>query len=112
MSTRKKVLWGVGGFLIVVYCLFPIAWIVSVSLKAPSDLANGQFLPSALTWENYELILTGGASDLFLPALRNSFGICLIATAISCLLAMFAAYAIARLDFPGKKLILIGRAHV
>ncbi|CAA9268028.1 MAG: ABC transporter, permease protein 2 (cluster 1, maltose/g3p/polyamine/iron) [uncultured Blastococcus sp.] len=106
MTTRKKVLWGVGGALIVVYCLFPIAWIVSVSFKAPSDLANRSFLPTALTWENYRLILTGGASDLFLPALRNSFAICLIATAISCLLAMFAAYAIARLDFPGKKLIL------
>lgn len=108
MSTRKKVLWGVGGLLIIVYCLFPIAWIVSVSFKAPSDLANKSFLPSggAATLENYRLILTGGASDLFLPALRNSFGICLIATAISCLLAMFAAYAIARLDFPGKKLIL------
>jgi multiple sugar transport system permease protein len=106
MSTRRRLLWIVGSILIVVYCLFPIAWIVSVSFKAPSDLANGQFLPSALTWENYELILTGDASDLFLPALRNSFGICLIATAISCLLAMFAAYAIARLDFPGKKLIL------
>ncbi|MGY1916282.1 carbohydrate ABC transporter permease [Blastococcus sp. SYSU DS0973] len=106
MSTRKKVLWGVGGALIVVYCLFPIAWIVSVSLKAPSDLTNESFLPTEVTWQNYELILTGGASDLFLPALRNSFGICLIATAISCLLAMFAAYAIARLDFPGKKLIL------
>jgi multiple sugar transport system permease protein len=100
------VLWIVGSVLIVVYCLFPIAWIVSVSLKAPSDLNNESFLPSAVSWENYELILTGDASDLFLPALRNSFGICLIATAISCLLAMFAAYAIARLDFPGKKLIL------
>jgi multiple sugar transport system permease protein len=98
----------VGGAAIIVYCLFPIAWIVSVSFKAPSDLANKSFLPSggAATLENYRLILTGGASDLFLPALRNSFGICLIATAISCVLAMFAAYAIARLDFPGKKLIL------
>ncbi|MCX6466661.1 MAG: carbohydrate ABC transporter permease, partial [Pseudonocardiales bacterium] len=55
---------------------------------------------------NYALILTGDASELFLPALLNSFGICLIATFLSCLLAMFAAYAIARLDFPGKKLIL------
>jgi multiple sugar transport system permease protein len=106
VSTRKKVTWWIVGAVIAFYCLFPIAWIVSVSLKAPSDLANKSFLPSAVTWQNYELILTGGASDLFLPALRNSFGICLIATAISCLLAMFAAYAIARLDFPGKKLIL------
>lgn len=106
MSTRNKVLWGVGAAIIVVYCLFPIAWIVSVSLKSPGDLSNGSFLPTEVTWQNYELILTGSASDLFLPALRNSFGICLIATAISCLLAMFAAYAIARLDFRGKKLIL------
>ncbi|TYP81208.1 carbohydrate ABC transporter permease [Blastococcus xanthinilyticus] len=106
MTGRKKAIWIVGGVLIVFYCLFPIAWIVSLSFKSPSDLNNGSFLPSALSWENYELILTGGASGLFLPALRNSFGICLIATAISCLLAMFAAYAIARLDFPGKKLIL------
>jgi multiple sugar transport system permease protein len=106
VSTRKKVTWWIVGAVIAFYCLFPIAWIVSVSLKAPSDLANKSFLPSSVTWENYELILSGAASDLFLPALRNSFGICLIATAISCLLAMFAAYAIARLDFPGKKLIL------
>ena len=106
MSRKEKNLWIVAGIVIVIYALFPIAWIVSLSLKAPSDLANGQFLPTNVSWENYQLILTGAASDLFLPALRNSFGICLIATAISCLLAMFAAYAIARLDFPGKKLIL------
>jgi multiple sugar transport system permease protein len=106
MSTRKTVLWWIGGAVIVLYALFPIAWIISISLKAPSDIANGQFLPTSLSWQNYEDILTGSASDLFLPSLRNSFGICLIATAISCLLAMFAAYAIARLDFPGKRLIL------
>ena len=106
MSTKERNLWIVAGIAIVVYALFPIAWIVSLSFKKPSDLANGQFLPTDPSTVNYELILTGAASDLFLPALRNSFGICLIATAISCILAMFAAYAIARLDFPGKKLIL------
>jgi multiple sugar transport system permease protein len=106
MSTKKKVLWWIGGAVIVLYALFPIAWIISISFKAPADIANGQFLPSNFDSVNYSTILTGSASDLFLPALRNSFGICLIATAISCLLAMFAAYAIARLDFPGKRLIL------
>ncbi len=106
MSRREKNLWIVAGIAIVVYALFPIGWIVSLSLKAPSDISNGQFLPTVFTWENYSLILTGDASELFLPALLNSFGICLIATFLSCLLAMFAAYAIARLEFPGKKLIL------
>ena len=106
MSSRERNLWLVGGVVIVIYALFPVAWIVSLSFKAPSDLANGQFLPSDVTWGNYSTILTGSASGLFLPALRNSFGIVLTATAISVILAMFAAYAIARLDFPGKKVIL------
>ena len=106
MSGRERNWWIVAGVLILIYCLFPIGWIISLSFKAPSDIANGQFLPTRFTWENYTLIITGDASELFLPALRNSFGICLIATAIACVLSMFCAYAIARLDFKGKRLIL------
>ena len=106
MSARGKLWWWVGGLAIVLYCLFPVAWIVSLSLKAPSDLDNGSFLPSSVTWQNYQLILTGSASDLFLPALRNSVGICLIATAIAVVLASLCAYAVARLDFPGKAFVL------
>lgn len=106
MSTREKTLWVVAGILIVIYALFPIAWIISLSLKSSADISNGQFLPTALSWENYQSILVGDASELFLPALRNSFGICIIATAISSVLAMFAAYAIARIDFRGKRIIL------
>jgi multiple sugar transport system permease protein len=106
MSTREKTLWVVAGVAIVIYALFPIAWIISLSLKSSADISNGQFLPTELSWENYQSILVGDASELFLPALRNSFGICLIATAISSVLAMFAAYAIARIDFRGKRIIL------
>ena len=106
MSRREKTWWWVAAIVILVYCLFPIAWIVSLSLKDPSDISNKSFLPTTFTGVNYSEIFTGSASDLFLPALRNSFGICLIATFVSCVLSMFAAYAIARLDFPGKKLIL------
>jgi multiple sugar transport system permease protein len=106
MSTREKTLWVVAGVVIVLYALFPIAWIVSLSLKSSSDISNGQFLPTVLSWENYQTILVGDAAELFLPALRNSFGICIIATAISSVLAMFAAYAIARIDFRGKRIVL------
>ena len=106
MSRRETTWWLITGLAILVYTLFPVAWIVSLSFKSAADIANGQFLPTVFSLENYVTIFTGDAAELFLPALRNSFGICLIATAISCLLAMFAAYAIARLDFPGKKLIL------
>ena len=106
MHRQHKAWWIAGGIVIVIYALFPIAWIISLSFKAPSDIANASFLPTTFSGVNYSEIFTGSASDLFLPALRNSFGICLIATFTSCILSMFAAYAIARLDFPGKKLIL------
>ena len=52
------------------------------------------------------MILKGGASDLFMPALWHSIVVSLLATLISVILATFCAYAIARLDFPGKKMIL------
>ena len=46
------------------------------------------------------------SDSLFTSALRNSIGVSILATAIAVVVAMFAAYAIARLDFPGKRLLL------
>jgi multiple sugar transport system permease protein len=106
LSTRAKTWLGIGAIPIILYSIIPILWMLSLSLKPSSDLADGQFFPAHISWSNYALILTGGAKDLFLPALGNSIVVCLSATLISVVLATFAAYAIARLDFPGKKLIL------
>ena len=54
-------------------------------------------------WTNYDTVFS---DSLFTSALRNSMGIAVIATGLSVIVAMFAAYAIARLDFPGKKILL------
>src|SRR5690554_5865856 len=105
-SAGQRAWWWIAGIAVILYALFPVAWIISLSLRTPSDIASNRFLPGAVTWANYENILAGDAQDLFLSALRNSIGIALIATLIAVLLAMFAAYGIARLDFPGKRIIL------
>lgn len=91
---------------IIVYTIIPLIWIVNLSLKPSADRADGNFWAVHPTFENYELIFTGGAKDLFLPALVNSVVVTLVATLIAVILATFCAYAIARLDFPGKRLIL------
>lgn len=108
LTTRMKVAWAVITVVVLTYALFPVLSIVATSFKLPSELNTGTFLPSQWTWTNYNEILgpEGSARDLFLPSLRNSIGISLIATAIAVVLATLAAYAIARLDFPGKRLIL------
>jgi multiple sugar transport system permease protein len=102
-SRWGKVGWVVGAVLIVVYTLVPIVWIASLSFKAGDDINNKKFLPSKWSLDNYRSVFD---TNLFTSALRNSVGISLIATVISVTLATFAAYAIARLEFRGKKLVL------
>ncbi|HHV21173.1 MAG TPA: carbohydrate ABC transporter permease [Propionibacterium sp.] len=106
-STKNKLVWAVIAVVVLLYALGPVASILANSFKPSSEFAGGgSFLPKAPTLENYQSIFVGDARDLFLPALVNSLGITLIATAIAVVLATFCAYAIARLDFPGKRVIL------
>jgi len=95
--------WVVGSVFIFIYTLIPIVYILSLSFKSPSDIRNLKFWPTQWTWSNYDYVTS---NSLFTSALRNSVGISLIATLISVVIAMFAAYAIARLAFPGKKVLL------
>ncbi|SHF67589.1 carbohydrate ABC transporter membrane protein 2, CUT1 family [Jatrophihabitans endophyticus] len=91
---------------IILYTLLPIGWIVSLSLKPSADIADRNYFPRDYTWSSYSYIFTGRGGDLFIPALFNSIGICLIATVVAVVLSAFCAYGIARLEFPGKKLVL------
>ena len=102
-TTRQKTFWVIGAILIVIYTLLPVVWIVSLSFKPPSELTNESFFPDNWSWTNYDTVFN---TSLFTSALRNSIGIVAIATLVSIVLATLAAYAIARLDFPGKKFIL------
>lgn len=105
MKRKTSIGTGVGFVVILVWCLLPVAWIISLSFKSSAETGVGspQFLPSDPTLQNYRDIL---ANPDFTDALRNSFGIALIATGLSVIFATLAAYAIARLDFKGKRAVL------
>ena len=107
VDTRKKVLWSVAIAVVVLYALVPIAWLLSLSFKAPDAIGTDKaFFPDDPTFQNYEDLFTG-ASD-FPEALRNSLIAAGGATLIAIVLAAMAAYALARLNFSGKALILSG----
>jgi multiple sugar transport system permease protein len=97
--------WTAWGALILIWALFPMLWMVSLSFKDPNTFRSSTptFFPSKWVWTNYKTVFSDA---LFTSALRNSIGISLIATALAVVVAMFAAYAIARLDFPGKVFLL------
>ena len=113
-GTREYALWSIGILLILTFSIFPVLWIVSVSLKDPATITEGTnfgntFIPQDITFDNYDALFKGGIDNSpFIKPLINSILIGLISTVIAIVLAAFAAYAIARLDFPGKTLILAG----
>ncbi len=97
--------WKIGTVGIVAYALFPVLWILSLSLKPSAAVGDGKLIPTDPSLTNYKSIFTSGE---FVRPLINSIGISLITTVIAVVLAAFAAYAIARLNFPGKALLLSG----
>ena len=95
--------WTVVNVLVVVYALLPVLWILSLSLKPTATVKDGKLIPSEVTFDNYKGIFTG---NIFSSALVNSIGIGLITTVIAVVIGGMAAYAIARLVFPGKRALV------
>jgi multiple sugar transport system permease protein len=101
---RRVGRWVVADIVVLVFALFPVLWIISLSLKTPATVADGRLIPQEFSFDNYQGIFDQG---VFTDALRNSIGIALISTIIAVAIASLAAYAISRLEFPGKSLVLL-----
>ncbi|MGH3910750.1 MAG: carbohydrate ABC transporter permease [Pseudonocardiaceae bacterium] len=99
----RKTGWALLNLLVIAYALIPVLWIASLSFKPTSSVTDGRFIPQEWTLDNYRGIF---ATDEFIRALINSIGIAIIATTLAVVIGTMAAYAIARLQFPGKKLLV------
>jgi multiple sugar transport system permease protein len=104
ITPRQRAGWTTANFVVIALALIPVLWLVSLSLKTPAAVLDPSFIPSQWTWGNFSGILT---SSQFIRPLVNSIGIGIISTLIAVVLASMAAYAVARLRFPGKS-VLIG----
>lgn len=102
-TPKQRVAWTIGIALVVIYALVPVLWIASLSFKPTTDLHDGHFIPRNWTLDNYRGIFQ---TSEFTRALINSIGIGLITTLLAVIVGTMAAYAIARLEFPGKSVIL------
>jgi multiple sugar transport system permease protein len=108
-GSRDYARWSIAIALVLIFALVPVVWLISLSLKPPEAITDQRFIPSEISFDNYKSLFQGGIDNSpFIKPLINSIGIALITTAISIVLASFAAYAIARLEFPGKRVILAG----
>jgi len=100
MKLRKAFIAAAAAVILVVWS-FPVLWALLTSFKTERDvLAYPPKLIFAPTLANYTDVLFGSAS--LLPNLWSSFIVASFATALAMLIAVPAAYALARLEFPAK----------
>ena len=102
-TTNRKLMWWGINILVLLYAFVPVFWLLSLSLKNPETLNDGKYFPSSPTGDSYKAIFQ---NNDFVRSLINSIGICLISTLVAIVVGTMAAYAIARLQFPGKAAIL------
>jgi multiple sugar transport system permease protein len=103
-TAKQKAGWGTANVIVILISIIPVLWILSLSFKDPASVTDGSFFPQQWTWDNYSGIFQ---TSEFTRALVNSIGIALISTAVAVGIGSMAAYAVARLRFPGKS-VLIG----
>ena len=105
-TARQKVGWGTANFVAIALAMIPVLWLLSLSLKTPAAVTDPTFWPKQWTSTNYFGSTGILNTSQFIRPLINSIGIGLIATFIAVVLASMAAYAVARLQFPGKGLLI------
>jgi multiple sugar transport system permease protein len=86
--------------------LLPLFWMLSTSFKPKSQWFSRtvDWIPRTITWENYERILNNRQTPIGLW-FRNSVIVATITTALVLLIDSMAAYAYARMEFRGRKLL-------
>lgn len=82
-----------------VMALLPFVYTVNVSLMNLTEATSGQFIPSKLHWENYWEAWDEANFSLYF---MNSVRITLITVVGELIFCTLAAYAFARMEFPGK----------
>ncbi|NLG95446.1 MAG: carbohydrate ABC transporter permease [Acetomicrobium flavidum] len=104
---RKKTLFiWIGSIITCIICLLPFFWMLLISFtKYPNFLASKD-VPFILTLSNYQQILA--EADLhILDYFKNSVIIALVVTVLTVVVASFAAYAVSRIQFRGKSIIIM-----
>ncbi len=99
----RQFLLGLAVVVTLLFCLFPFYWLINTSLKTGSDLNGSDLFPPSPSLSNYDAVFSDAN---FVKALRNSAIVSGIVTLLSITLGSFAAYALARLYFPRKFLLL------
>lgn len=89
---------------IVVFSVFPFYYAIVTSFATGTELFKVNYLPRSLDWSNYAQVL-GGRN--FVRSIANSVFIATTTVVFALFLAVTASYALARVRFRGRGLLLM-----
>lgn len=93
-----------GMVLIVVWCLAPFYWMVVASLRKVDFTFDSTPFPTHITFDNFRSVFQ--SNNHFGRALLNTIIIGTVVTVLAMMIGVFTAYALARLTFRGKFIVL------
>ncbi|MEU1534707.1 carbohydrate ABC transporter permease [Streptomyces fagopyri] len=107
---RRKIRWNTAGtaattVIIIVWCLAPFYWMLVLSFRDSAYTFSTDLWFSHVTFDNFRYAFDADYNP-FARSLLNSLVIGTVVTALSMLIGVFAAYALARLSFRGKSIVL------
>ena len=106
--TIQKILSTIGFYalvlVIVTFAVFPFYYAIVTSFTSGTELFKVNYWPKAPTWANYESVL-GGRN--FVRSIWNSVFIATLTVSFALFLAVTASYALARVRFRGRGLLLM-----
>lgn len=110
VARRNKLLRYAGNYILLTFIslifVLPMLWMLSTSLKPKREWFAPQieWIPKTFTFENYEKILRNSQTPIATWFI-NSLIIAVITTALILAVDSLAAYAYARMEFPGRKIL-------
>lgn len=103
---NSTLVWKILSYAILIFgatiSLFPFLWMISTSLMSLGEAMGSSMIPSELHFSNYREAWEQANFTLYF---KNSVVITLITLAGELTFSILAAYAFARMDFPGKNLL-------
>ncbi|MBB3540826.1 MULTISPECIES: carbohydrate ABC transporter permease [Rhizobium] len=104
LTATKNTLFYLLVAVIVVIAVFPFYYAILTSFKAGTALFEVNYWPTSISLTNYTTVLTTGS---FIRSLGNSLLVAILVVAASLLLAVTASYALARVNFRGRALLML-----
>jgi multiple sugar transport system permease protein len=108
MKYAKKAGYVIATILFLIFTLGPFVWtfIMAVTPKAAMFAPSAKLVPDHITWDNFKNLLSGGRRSVtYFTGLKNSMRAVVITICIGMPVSMMSAYALSRMEFPGRKLI-------